>query len=32
MNTSRRSFLKAAAAVSLFNIVPAHVLRGETAP
>lgn len=32
MNTSRRNFLKAAAAVSLFNIVPAHVLRGATAP
>ena len=32
MNTSRRNFLKAATAVGLFNIVPAHVLRGATAP
>ncbi len=32
MNTSRRNFLKAAGAVGLFNIVPAHVLRGATAP
>ena len=32
MVLSRRSFLKTASAVSLFNIVPAHVLRGATAP
>lgn len=32
MNASRRNFLKGAAAIGLFNIVPAHVLRGATAP
>ena len=32
MNTSRRSFLKGAAAVGAFNIIPAHVLWGATAP
>jgi len=32
MNVSRRSFLKAAGAAGLFNIVPAKVLWGATAP
>ena len=32
MNTSRRSFLKAAGATGLFNIIPAKTLWGETAP
>lgn len=32
MNTSRRSFLKGAAAVGAFNLIPAHVLWGATAP
>ena len=32
MNTSRRSFLKAAGAAGLFNIVPAKTLWGATAP
>lgn len=32
MNTSRRSFLKGAAAFGAFNIVPANVLWGATAP
>ena len=32
MNTSRRSFLKDAAAVGAFNLIPARVLWGATAP
>lgn len=32
MNTSRRSFLKGAAAVGAFNLIPARVLWGATAP
>ena len=32
MNTDRRSFLKGAAAVGAFNIIPAKVLWGATAP
>ena len=32
MDTSRRSFLKGAVAMGAFNIIPAGVLRGETAP
>jgi predicted dehydrogenase len=32
MNVSRRSFLKAAGAASLFNIIPSNVLWGATAP
>lgn len=32
MNTSRRSFLKGAAAVGAFNLIPAHILWGATAP
>jgi len=32
METSRRSFLKGAAAVGAFNIIPAKVLWGATAP
>ena len=32
MNTSRRSFIKGAAAVGAFNIIPARVLWGATAP
>lgn len=32
MNTTRRSFLKGAAAFGAFNIAPAHVLWGATAP
>ncbi len=32
MNTTRRSFLKGATALGAFNLVPAHVLWGATAP
>jgi len=32
MNTNRRSFLKGAAALGAFNIIPAKVLWGATAP
>ena len=32
MSTSRRSFLKGAAAVGAFNLIPARVLWGDTAP
>ena len=32
MNTTRRSFLKGAAAVGAFNLIPARVLWGATAP
>ncbi len=32
MNTSRRSFLKGAAALGAFNLIPARVLWGATAP
>ena len=32
MNTSRRNFLKASAAFGAFNIIPAKVLWGATAP
>ena len=32
MNASRREFLKGAAAVGAFNIIPARVLWGATAP
>ena len=32
MNSSRRSFLKGAAALGTFNLIPAHVLWGQTAP
>ena len=32
MNTNRRSFLKGAAAVGAFNLIPARVLWGATAP
>ena len=32
MNTSRRSFLKTAAAAGVFNVIPARVLWGATAP
>ena len=32
MNTSRREFLRGAAAVGAFNIIPARVLWGATAP
>ena len=32
MNTSRRSFLKAAGAVGAFNLIPSKVLWGATAP
>lgn len=32
MNTSRRTFLKTAGAVGAFNLIPAKVLWGETAP
>ncbi|MBO7721913.1 MAG: Gfo/Idh/MocA family oxidoreductase [Kiritimatiellae bacterium] len=32
MKASRREFLKASAAFGAFNVIPARVLRGETAP
>lgn len=32
MNTSRRTFLKTAGAVGAFNLIPAKVLWGATAP
>ena len=32
MNTSRRSFLKGAASIGAFNLIPARVLWGATAP